>query len=112
VFFLHSITVTVNHRAADRNGDYTIVSSYRLSGCAISLASKTRSTFELETYEHDIVVSRTILFAPSGSDIRNSDTITLDDGTVWRVWGLPTEFQSPFTGWLPGMQVPLRYFSG
>jgi hypothetical protein len=111
VFFPHAISVTVNHRAIDRNGDYIVTSSYRLDGCAISLASKTRA-YETETPDRDIVRGSTILFAPTGSDIRINDTIVLDDGTIWHVWGLPTEFQSPFTGWQPGMQVPLRHFAG
>jgi hypothetical protein len=111
VAFANPITVTVSHREIDRNGDYQITGSYRLPGCAISLASKTRA-YENETYQQDIVKAITILFAPSGSDIRNDDIITLDDGTVWHVWGMPTDFQSPFTGWQPGMQVPLRHYSG
>lgn len=112
MFFAHSITVTVTHREVDRNGDYTTTGSYQLPGCAISLASKTRGSTETETFEQDTSQARTILFAPSGSDIRDTDTITLDDGTLWHVWGLPTNFSSPFTGWQPGMQVSLRYFSG
>jgi hypothetical protein len=111
MFFAHSITVTVTHREIDRNGDYTATSSYRLPGCAISNASKTRA-YETETYEQDIVRASTILFAPSGSDIRVADVITTDDGLVWHVWGLPTDFNSPFTGWQPGMQVPLRSYQG
>lgn len=111
MFFAHAITVTVSHREVDRNGDYTVTSAYQLPGCAISLASKTRA-YETMTEAQDTVRALTILFAPAGSDIRGSDTITLEDGTVWHVWGLPTDFQSPFSGWRPGMQVPLRHFSG
>lgn len=111
VFFANPITVTVSHREVNRDGDYTVTDSYRLAGCAISLASKTRA-YETSTFEQDTVRALTILFAPSGSDIQGSDTITLDDGTVWHVWGLPTNFQSPFSGWQPGMQIPLRHFSG
>lgn len=112
MFFAHPQTVRVNHRQIDRNGDYTVTDSYDLPGCAISLASKTRA-YETETPDRDTVRAQTILFAPSGSDIRINDTITLlVDGTTWHVWGLPTGFQSPFTGWAPGMQVPLRLYEG
>lgn len=112
MFFAHPITVTVNHRAIDRNGDYTVTSSYRLSGCAISLMSRTRGASATETFERDTVRASTILFAPLDSDIRIDDTISTDDGKTWHVWGLPTDFNSPFTGWQPGMQVPLRYYTG
>lgn len=111
MFFSHGITVTVNHRAVNSDGDYTVTGSYVLAGCAISNASKTRA-YETETVFEDTVRALTILFAPSGSDIRTSDTIALNDGTTWHVWGLPTDFSSPFTGWAPGMQVPLRFYSG
>lgn len=111
MFFPNAISVTVSHRTIDRNGDWTVTSSYRLDGCAISLASKTRA-YATETFEQDTIMGITMLFAPSGSDIRVDDLVTLDDGTIWHVWGLPTQFQSPFTGWTPGMQVPLRHFSG
>lgn len=111
MFFAHSITVTVSHRSVDRNGDWAVTTSFQLPGCAISLASKTRA-YETETFEQDTLKALTILFAPAGSDIRSNDTITLDDSTVWHVWGLPTDYKSPFTGWGPGMQVPLRHFSG
>jgi hypothetical protein len=111
MFFANPITVTVNHRVIDRNGDYAITDSYQLGGCAISKTSRSREA-ENETFERDTVRASTVLFAPVGSDIRVNDTVVLDDGTVWHVWGLPTEFSSPFTGWQPGLQAPLRYFQG
>lgn len=114
MFFPHPISVTINHRTIDRNGDYTVTDSYRLDGCAISFvgrASGGRGN-EQESFERDTVRSSTVLFAPSGSDIRINDTVTLDDGTTWHVWGLPTTFSSPFTGWQPGMQAPLRLYEG
>jgi hypothetical protein len=111
LLFPYSITVTVSHREVDRNGDYTVTDSYQLPGCVISLGHRSMAQ-ENETFEQDTVRAATILYAPTGSDIRITDTVTLDDGTVWHVWGLPTNFSSPFTGWQPGMKVPLRYFSG
>lgn len=111
MLFPNSITVTINHRVVDRNGDWTVTSSYTLAGCAISLASKTRA-YETETFEQDTVRGVSLLFVPAGSDVRSNDTVTLPDATVWHVWGLPTDFSSPFTGWKPGMQVPIRYFAG
>lgn len=111
MFFPNPITVVVNHRIIDRNGDWSTVGSFALTGCAISAASKTRA-YETETFERDTLRGITILFAPSGSDIRVDDTVVFPDGTVWHVWGLPTDFSSPFTGWAPGMQVQLRYFAG
>jgi hypothetical protein len=111
MFFPHPITVTVNKRQIDRNGDWTVTESFELPGCAISQASKTRA-YETQTPDQDTVMGVTILFAPTGSNIEETDTITDNNGTTWHVWGMPTNFQSPFTAWQPGMQVPLRHFSG
>lgn len=114
MFFNHGITVTVNHREIDRNGDWTVVESYLLAGCAISNVGKSGAgrTGEQDSYERDTVHSSTVLFAPADSDIRIDDTIVLNDGTTWHVWGLPTTFGSPFTGWTPGMQAALRLYKG
>ena len=112
--FAHSMTVTVNHREIDRNGDYQVTSSFQLDGCIISFAGRAGAgrTGEQESFERDTVRASTVLFAPSGSDIRTNDTVTLPDTTTWHVWGLPTDFSSPFTGWAPGMVVPLRLYEG
>jgi hypothetical protein len=113
MFFANPSTVTINHRVIDRNGDYQITDSYQLPGCAVSAVGRSGGqTSESESSERDTVRASTILFAPSGSDIRVNDTVTLEDGTVWHVYGLPTDFTSPFTGWAPGMQVHLRFYEG
>lgn len=114
MFFANPITVTVNHRQIDRNGDYTVVSSYKQPNCAISQVGRASAgrTGEAASFERDTVRAQTILFAPADSDIRIDDTITMDDGTTWHVWGLPTTFSSPFTGWRPGLQAPLRLYEG
>jgi hypothetical protein len=114
MYFPFGMTVTVNHRQIDRNGDYQVTDSYQLSGCAISFAGRAGSghTNERESFERDTVRASTVLFAPVGADIRINDTITINDGTTWHVNGLPTAFSSPFTGWQPGMVVPLRLYEG
>lgn len=112
MFFAHGMTVTISHRIMTPDGDYQVTDSYRLAGCALSLTSKVRGVYQTQTFEEDRVRILSFLFAPTGSDVRRSDTITLDDGTLWHVWGDPTGFVSAFTGWQPGMQIPLRHFSG
>lgn len=114
MFFAHPMTVTVNHRAIDRNGDYTVISSYQQPNCAISFAGRAGAgrTSEQESFERDTMRAATVLFAPADADIHIDDTITTPDGITWHVWGLPTTFSSPFTGWQPGMQVPLRAYMG
>jgi hypothetical protein len=114
MYFPFGMTVTVNHRQIDRNGDYQITDSYQLPGCVISYAGRAGSArgSEQESFERDTIRASTVLFAPTGADIRVNDTITLDDNTTWHVWGLPTDFRSPFTGWAPGKVAALRLYEG
>lgn len=112
--FPFGVTVTVHHRAATVTGDYEVTDSYDLPGCAISISvgRTSRRSFEYESSERDLIRGDCVLYAPPGSDIRSSDTVTLPDTTVWSVWGYPAEYASPFTGWRPGLQVRLRRFTG
>lgn len=112
--FANSLTVTVHHREVNETGDYTITDSYVLPGCAISLSvgRTSRRSFEFETFESDIIRGDIVLYAPPDADIRSSDTVTVPDGTMWSVWGYPVRYDSPFTGWAPGMQVRLRRHTG
>lgn len=112
--FANALTVTVHHRVINATGDYTVTDSFTLGGCAISISvgRTSRRSFEDETQDADLIRSDVILYAPPGSDIRSSDTVTLPDGTEWGVWGIPSEYASPFTGWRPGLQVRLRRHTG
>lgn len=38
----------------------------------------------------------------------NSDDRVLIDGVLWQVDGLPGVWESPFTGWAPGVEVPVK----
>lgn len=114
MFFAHPMTVTVNHRAIDRNGDYTITSTHQEPNCAISFTGKASGGRggAQESFERDTMRAATVLFAPADADIQIDDTVITPDGITWHVWGIPTTFFSPFTGWQPGMQVPLRAYMG
>jgi hypothetical protein len=112
--FGNPISVTVHHRDVNATGDYTVTDSHQIDGCAISISvgRTARQSFEEETFESDQLRADVVLYAPPGSDIRSSDTVTVPDGTEWSVWGLAVDYQSPFTAWRPGMQVRLRRHTG
>ena len=112
--FPQAVTVIVHHREVNATGDYTITESFELPGCAIStsVGRTGRQSFETETFESDQVRSDIILHAPPGADVRPSDSVTVPDGTEWKVWGTPVDYTSPFTGWRPGLQVRLRRHTG
>lgn len=107
--FPYSFTVTVTHFTENGDGDWIFASSEVISGCAVS---PNKRSFETSTYLEDTVRADLTLFAPSGSNISSTDRVTLPDETVWDVWGYGADYASPFTGWAPGMQVPLRRYQG
>lgn len=111
MFFNQAITVTVAHRSRNTDGDYTVTDSYELAGCAVSVRSRARA-YATENAFEEYTRGDLTLFAPTGSDIRSDDTVTLPNGDLFHVWGYATDFSSPFTGWQPGMQVPLRSTRG
>lgn len=112
--FAFPLTVTVHHREVDEVGDYMVTDSYELPGCAVSISvgRTARRSFEYESFERDLIRGDLVLYAPPGSDIRSSDTVTLPDETLWNVWGYAADYASPFTGWRPGMQIRLRRYTG
>jgi hypothetical protein len=112
--FKFAVTITVHHQEVNATGDYTVTDSYELPGCAISISvgRTSRRSFEVETFDSDLIRGDCVLYAPPGADIRSSDRVTLPDGTEWSVWGYAADYASPFTGWRPGMQIRLRRFTG
>jgi hypothetical protein len=44
-----------------------------------------------------------VIYGPA-VDLDADDTLVID-GETWQVDGLPGEWQSPFTGWAPGIEV-------
>lgn len=61
----------------------------------------------------DVVTTQDRIMAPFGSDVLPVDSIVLNDSpkksdTRYRVDGKPTDWDSPLTGWQPGMVINLK----
>lgn len=55
----------------------------------------------------DVVVTQPTVYLPTGTDLRAVDAIDIG-GERFEVDGTPGEWQNPFTGWRPGLEVRLR----
>lgn len=48
---------------------------------------------------------------PTGSDVRQSDSLLTHDGRSWHVVGEPHQWRSPYTGVAPGLMVTAQRVS-
>lgn len=105
--FPFGITVTVEQRAQDRYGNRTTTTTATISGCGFAPGA---SSEMLDA--RDEITEVGTLYMPTGSAIGPTDRVTLPDGTTWEVTGTPSPWQNPFTGWAPGIAVPLKHVTG
>lgn len=105
--------VTVRRYTTDKYGDRTEVSNHRVYRTAFAPRPNLmgRGSSEL-TDRRDTVIADAELYAPYGADIRSTDVIELEDGSLWEVSGTPEGWQSAFGGWAPGAVVPLHRMTG
>lgn len=59
----------------------------------------------------DTVIIGLTVFLPDGADVQATDRAIVR-GQTWEVVGDPQQWQSPFTGWCPGVPVALRRVTG
>jgi len=109
--FQHGESVTVLRPGTlDRYGDPVPgnpSTTHTIEGCAFA----PRSSTELHAQVNTVIVGLT-MYAPSGADIKATDTIQRSDGTRWNVEGQPGVWSSPFTGWQPGIVAALERVTG
>jgi len=102
------ITVTIQHQAEDKFGNFTTTDEVPVGPCAIDFTATTEPTIEPQ----DTVGQNAMLYAPPGSDIRATDRVLLPDGTRWSVIGNVAPFVNPFTGWSPGTTAQIQRVQG
>lgn len=59
----------------------------------------------------DVVISQPRLFAPPGTVVTARSRVTVR-GLLYVVQGEPAVWRSPFTGWEPGVAIPLERVEG
>lgn len=63
------------------------------------------------TNGRDLVVNQPHAYLPAGSPVSATSVLVIREQR-FEVDGTPAEWRSPFTGWAPGIDVPLRRVTG
>ena len=107
--FPHGTTVTVRSVTTtdDGLGNTTeVVTESEWGPCAVAPRYATEST---DPRVPPVIVGKTV-FGPTRA--LDSDDRLVIDGEEWQVDGLPGEGVNPFSGWAPGMEVPVKRAAG
>jgi hypothetical protein len=86
---------------------WTSPSSLVIPGCGFDPGGST----ETNDARRDAVTTQPTVYAPPDADIGPADRLSVR-GVTYEVDGRPGLWRSPFTGWEPGLVVPLRLFEG
>lgn len=103
--FPHGVTITLRSVATttDDNGDSTTVPTDTSWGpCAVAPRYATESS---DPRVPPVIVGK-VVYGPTVAI--DSDDLLVIDGVTYQVDGLPGEWQNPFTGWAPGIEVPVK----
>lgn len=78
-----------------------------IDGCGFNPGSSTEPLQDAR----NAVVTRPEVYAPSGADVLAGDRLVVR-GDTYEVFGNPGDYRSPFTGWAPGLAIPLQRVEG
>jgi len=62
--------------------------------------------------QYVVTTNQQIICDDVDADVQPADTLTLPDGSKWRVSGEIERLRSPLTGWAPGCVIPVERVSG
>lgn len=105
--FAHGLTVSVlpNAAAVDKYGDTDDAAPTPASWGPVAVAPRTSA--ERADSRSPAVVTGLTIYGPTRT-FGAKDQITIATGQyagTWQVEGIPGDWQSPFTGWAPGVEV-------
>lgn len=107
--FPHGVTITLVSTTTTTddfgNGTTETVES-QWGPCAVAPRYATEST---DPRVPPVIVGKIVYGPPAAID---SDDTLLIDGIAYQVDGLPGEWTNPFTGWQPGIEVPVKRAAG
>lgn len=109
--WLFGITVTLVTRTkavdpdVDGNDVYTAVNS-SIDGCAFDPGGSTEFV-----QGQDMVVSQPVLYTPSGTVVDPYAQFIVN-GATYEVDGSPNAYESPLSGWQPGVAIKLKRVTG
>jgi hypothetical protein len=87
--------------------DWDDLDELEISGCGFNPGQSSEPVQDART----AVIARPEVYAPAGSDVHAGDRLTVR-GVTFEVDGNPADWRSPFTGWSPGLVIPLKNVEG
>lgn len=111
---LFTVTLTVDRPAGtDAYGNPLAGVTHTVDDCVVAPRG---SPFEDNADHRDQIIDSLSVYAPSGADIKAQD-VAVDPLPPaytgrWQVQGDVAYWQSPFTGWQPGVEVILKRVEG
>lgn len=104
---LRGVPVTDPYSNTTTGLDWTSPSSLAIPGCGFNPGLSTEPLQDAR----NAVLTRPEVYAPPGADILAGDRLAVR-GLTYEVQGRPQDWVSPFTGWNPGLVVPLELVEG
>lgn len=112
--FAHGETVTrlragtvSDPYSGETTPDWSIATSLSIDGCGFDPGG----TGERLDLARNVITTQPKVYAPTGSDVLASDRLVVR-GVTYEVDGRPEDWRSPFTGWQPGLVIPLKASEG
>jgi len=103
--FPYGVTITLRSTVTttdDLGNSTTVVTESPWGPCAVAPRYATEST---DPRVPPVIVGKTV-YGPTVT-INADDTLVIS-GEAWQVDGLPGQWVNPFTGWAPGIEVPIK----
>lgn len=103
--FPYGVTITLRSTVTttdDHGNSSTVVTEAPWGPCAVAPRYATESA---DDRVPPVIVGK-IVYGPTVT-INADDTLVIA-GETWQVDGLPGEWVNPFTGWSPGVEVPIK----
>jgi hypothetical protein len=95
------------YSSEDTEPDWEFPAELDIPGCAFNPGV---SSEPLQN-ARNAVITRPEVYAPPGADVLAGDRLVVR-GVTYEVQGNPQDWISPFTGWHPGLVVPLEAVEG
>jgi hypothetical protein len=102
--------VTVYREIRDRFGTVTRTDEQTVDGVAVAPRTSSETGADMRSA---VVRSGLTMFLPDETvRLTAAHRVIREDGTEWRVQGLPAVWANPLTGWTPGVQVEIDRVTG
>jgi len=103
--FPHGVTITLRSTVTTDDGFGNATTETTESQWGPCAVAPRYATEQADPRVPPVIVGKIVYGPPTAID--SDDTLVID-GETYQVDGLPGEWTNPFTGWQPGIEVPVK----